>query len=104
MHHRISLPMALVLLVLGCAHTQGNTQGDGGEQGARATPRLRCRTELEYRPGPLGTVGQSTPVQKCEPIEIPTLAPGDLPNPGGTPAPTTQTVPSPKNDAPASDR
>jgi len=96
MQYRISMFAALVLLVLGCAQTQG----DAPQQGARATPRLRCRTELEYRPGPLGTVGQSTPVQKCEPIEVPTLPPGDLPNPGGTPAPTTQTVPAPKSDAP----
>jgi hypothetical protein len=100
MQYRIWMPSALVLLVLGCAHTQGDTP----EQGARATPRLRCRTEMEYRPGPLGSMGQSTPVQKCEPIEVPMLAPGELPNPGGTPAPTTQSVPAPKSDAPASDQ
>ncbi len=96
MQHRISLPIALSLLVLGCA----KAPPEAPAQGAGQTPRLRCRTELEYRPGPLGTVGQSTPVQKCEPIEVPTLPPGDLPNPGGTPAPTTQTVPAPKSDAP----
>ena len=96
MQHRISLPVGLVLLVLGCA----KPPADAPPQAETAPPRLRCRTELEYRPGPLGTIGQSTPVQKCEPIEVPTLPPGDLPNPGGTPAPTTQTVPAPKSDAP----
>ena len=96
MRYRISMPAALVLLVLGCA----GTQGDASPQGASATPRLRCRTVLEYRPGPAGTVGQSTPVQKCEPIDVPTLPPGDLPNPGGTPAPTRQTGPAPTCDAP----
>jgi hypothetical protein len=100
MGHWIAGFLALALLALGCAQTQGET----AEQGARATPRLRCRTVLEYRPGPGGTVGQSTPVQKCEPIEAPTLAPVDLPNPGGTPAPTTQTVPAPKSDARQSDQ
>jgi hypothetical protein len=96
MQHRISLPLGLVLLLLGCA----KTPADVPLQGETATPRLRCRTELEYRPGPLGTPGPSIPVQKCEPIEVPTLPPGDLPNPGGTPAPTLQTVPAPKSDAP----
>jgi hypothetical protein len=88
--------MGLVLLVLGCAKTLADTPS----QGATATPRLRCRTELEYRPGPLGAMGQSTPVQKCEPVEVPTLPPGDLPTPGATPAPTRQTVPAPEGDAP----
>ena len=90
MQRRISLPIALSLLVLGC----GKTPPEASAQSAGPIPRLRCRTELEYRPGPLGTVSQSTPVQKCEPIEVPTLPPGDLPNPGGTPAP------APKSDAP----
>jgi hypothetical protein len=83
------------MFVLGCAGTQGKAP----EQGADAT-RMRCRTELQYTPGPLGTMGQSTPVQKCEPVEIPSLPPGAVPSPGGTPAPTTQTVPAPKGDTP----
>ena len=94
---RIATSLGLALLALACAQTQG----EAGPQGATA-PRLRCRTEFEYRPGPLGTMGQTVPVQKCEPIEVPTLAPGELPKPGGTPAPTTQTVPAPRSDEPAS--
>lgn len=97
MRHEIAGALALALLTLACARTPGAPQGE-------ATPRLRCRTELEYRPGPFGTVGQSVPVQKCEPVEVPTVAPGQLPSQGGTPAPTTQTVPAPKNDEPASER
>ena len=95
---RIAISLALALLALACAETQG----EAGKQGA-TTPRVRCRTEFEYRPGPLGTMGQTVPVQKCEPVEVPTLAPGDLPTPGGTPAPTTQTVPARKSDEPVSE-
>ncbi len=98
MQYRLSMVTALVLGVLGCAQTQG----EAGEKSAPAPSRLRCRTELEYRPGPLGTMGQSTPVQKCEPIEVPTLSPGELPSPGKTPAPTTQSVPAPKSETPPS--
>jgi len=88
----------LVLFLFACA----KPPADAPDLGARPSPRLRCRTELEYRPGPAGTLGQSTPVQKCEPIEVPTLDTGVLPSPGGSPAPTTQTVPAPKSDAPPS--
>jgi len=95
MQHRIWIAGVLVI-VLGCAGTQGKAPA----QGADATPRLRCRTELQYTPGPLGTMGQSTPVQKCEPVEMPPLPPGAVPSPGGSPAPTTQTVPAPKGDTP----
>ena len=96
MQHRIWVP-TLLMLVLGCA---AGTQGKAPAQGADATPRLRCRTELQYTPGPLGTMGQSTPVQKCEPVELPPLPPSAVPSPGGSPAPTTQTVPAPKGDTP----
>jgi hypothetical protein len=94
MQHRIWIPGVFVL-VLGCAGTQDKAPA----QGADATPRVRCRTELQYTPGPLGT-GQSTPVQICEPVEVPSLPPGAVPSPGGTPAPSTQTVPAPKRDTP----
>ena len=100
MNLRIVSSLALAVLALGCAQT---TQAEKGEKGAPTTQRLRCRTEFEYRPGPLGTMGQSVPVQKCQPVEVPTLAPGDLPTPGGTPAPTTQTVPARKSDQPVSE-
>jgi len=97
MHRRISMPTALVLLALGCAQTQGAAPGPGGPD---TTRDVRCRTELVYQQGPRGTM-QATPVQKCEPIEVPALPAGVPPNPGGTPAPTTQTVPAPKRDVPA---
>ncbi len=98
MDPRIATCLALAWVALACAPTQEKA----GEQGASTSPRVRCRTEFEYRPGPLGGMGQSVPVQRCEPIEVPTLAPGDLPNPGGTPAPTPQTVPARKSDEPVS--
>ena len=96
MSHRILIPAVFVLIVLGCA----SAPKDASKPGADSSPRLRCRTELQYTPGPLGTMGQSTPVQKCEPLEVPPLPSGAVPSPGGTPAPTTQTVPPPKGDAP----
>jgi hypothetical protein len=94
MAERILVQIAFVLLVLGCAEP-----GPAPAQGAGDTRQLRCRTELQVTPGPLGTV-QSTPVQTCEPVAAPTPLPGNLPPPGGTPAPTTQTVPAPKSDTP----
>jgi hypothetical protein len=99
MRRRISMPAVLVLLVAGCAQTQGAAPGPGERDATHEG--FRCWTELVYQPGPLGTMGQSTPVQKCEPIEVPTLPAGAPPNPGGTPAPTTQTVPAPPRDVPA---
>jgi len=98
MHRLISMSTALVLLAIGCAQTQNTAPGAGGPDTTREG--VRCRTELVYRPGPLGTM-QTTPVQKCEPIEVPVLPAAVPANPGGTPAPTTQTVPAPKRDAPA---
>jgi hypothetical protein len=56
----LSLPLALCACAAPAPATPAST----------AAPAVRCRTVLEMRPGVLGTAGNPTPVQQCEP-ELP---------------------------------
>jgi hypothetical protein len=64
----LSLALASAFACAGHSATAA-APGSGDAPGKR--PGVECKTVLEIRPGPRGTSGGATPVQKCEPADVP---------------------------------